>query len=148
MTPVRHARDIANLNGWNVKTRPVKRLAHELWNWPYSQIPECTCSISCNAPFWTEMCTFLFWMEHCGIWNKCILEFVKLVYWTFPLIQTVEHDHVSNAIGANHHIALTHRDAWTAESNIKWYWFYNWYGYRFISALKNSSNELICINVC
>ena len=29
----------------------------------------CTCSISHNAPFRTEMCTFLFWMEHCGIWN-------------------------------------------------------------------------------
>ena len=51
-----------------------------IWNWPNSQIPECTCSISQNAPFRTEMCTFLFWMEHCGIWNRCILEFVKLVY--------------------------------------------------------------------
>ena len=48
--------------------------------WPNSQIPECTCSISHNAPFRTEMCTFLFWMEHCGIWNRCILGFVKLVY--------------------------------------------------------------------
>ena len=25
------------------------------------------------------MCTFLFWMGHCGIWNRCILGFVKLV---------------------------------------------------------------------
>ena len=48
-------------------------------HWPNSQIPECTCSISHNAPFRTEMCTFLFWMGHCGIWNKCILGFVKLV---------------------------------------------------------------------
>ena len=48
--------------------------------WSNSQIPECTCSISYNAPFRTEMCTFLFWMEHCGIWNRCILGFVKLVY--------------------------------------------------------------------
>ena len=47
---------------------------------PNSQIPECTCSISHNAPFRTEMCTFLFWMERCGIWNRCILGFVKLVY--------------------------------------------------------------------
>ena len=23
------------------------------------------------------MCTFLFWMLHCGIWNRCILRFVK-----------------------------------------------------------------------
>ena len=48
-------------------------------NRPVSQIPEYTCSISCNAPFRTEMCTFLFWMEHCGIWNRCILGFVSLV---------------------------------------------------------------------
>ena len=41
-------------------------------NWPNSQIPEGTCSISHNASFRTEMCTFLFWMEHCGIWNRCI----------------------------------------------------------------------------
>ena len=52
-----------------------------LSNWPNSQIPECTCSISHNAPFRTEMCTFLFWMEHYGIWSRCILGFVKLVYY-------------------------------------------------------------------
>ena len=50
-------------------------------NWPHSQIPECTCSISHNATSRTEMCTFLFWMLHCGIWNRCILGFVKLVYY-------------------------------------------------------------------
>ena len=49
-------------------------------NWPISQIPECTCSISQNAPFRTEMCTFLFWMEHSGTWNRYILGFVKFVY--------------------------------------------------------------------
>ena len=27
-----------------------------------------------------EMCTFLMWMVHCGIWNRCILWFEKLVY--------------------------------------------------------------------
>ena len=47
-------------------------LWHNL-NWPNSQIPEYTCSISHNAPFRTDMCTFLFWMEHCGICNRCIL---------------------------------------------------------------------------
>ena len=45
-------------------------------NWTNSQIPECTCTISHNDPFRTEMCTFLFWVEHCGIWNMCILGFV------------------------------------------------------------------------
>ena len=50
-------------------------------NKPISQIPECTCSISHNAPFRTEMCTFLFWMEHYGIWNRCILGFLNWVNW-------------------------------------------------------------------
>ena len=49
-------------------------------NWTNSQIPESTCSISHNAPFRTEMCIFLFWMEHYGIWNRYILELVKLFY--------------------------------------------------------------------
>ena len=53
-----------------------------LSNWSNSQIPECTCSISHNAPFRTEMCPFLFWMKHCGIWNRCIQGSVKLVNWT------------------------------------------------------------------
>ena len=47
-------------------------------NRPLSQIPECACSISHNAPFRTEICTFLFWMEPCGVWNRCILGFVNL----------------------------------------------------------------------
>ena len=34
-----------------------------------------------NALFRTEMCTFLFWMEHFGIWNRCILGFMTFVYW-------------------------------------------------------------------
>ena len=37
-------------------------------NWPNSQIPECTCSISHNAPFRTEM------------WDRCIQRFLKLFY--------------------------------------------------------------------
>ena len=43
--------------------------------------PHCISPISNNAPFRTEMCTFLFWMVHCGIWEKCIVGFVRLVYW-------------------------------------------------------------------
>ena len=31
-----------------------------------SQIPQCTCSISHNVLFRTEMCTFLFW---CALWD-------------------------------------------------------------------------------
>ena len=47
-----------------------------LYTRPVSQIPQCTCSISHNTPFKTEMCTFLFWVVHCGIWNRCPVEFV------------------------------------------------------------------------
>ena len=48
-------------------------------NWPNSPIPQCTCPISHNAPFRTEMCTFLFWMVNCGIWNRCIVGSMRLV---------------------------------------------------------------------
>ena len=64
-----------------VKTLLVLRLG---LNWPNSQIPQCTCSISHIAPFRTEMCTFLFWMMQYGIWNRCIVGFVRLVYWSIP----------------------------------------------------------------
>ena len=60
---------------------------------PISQIPECTCSISHNAPFRT----FLIWMEHCGVWNKCILGFVNYVNWVYQLHPTdiVGHNYLS-----------------------------------------------------
>ena len=37
--------------------------------WPNPRIPQWTCSIPHNAPFRTEMCTFLVWMVHHGICN-------------------------------------------------------------------------------
>ena len=43
------------------------------------QIPQCTCPTSHNAPFKREICTFLFWMVHCGIWDRRIVGFVRLV---------------------------------------------------------------------
>ena len=49
------------------------------YNRPIQQIPQCTCSISHNTPFRREMCTFLFWMVHGGLWNKCIMGFVNCV---------------------------------------------------------------------
>ena len=59
-------------NGGRLKTGTVP-------NWPNSQIQKRTCSISHKVPFRTEMCTFLFWMEHCGICNRCILGLFKLL---------------------------------------------------------------------
>ena len=32
-----------------------------------------------------QICTLLFWMEHCGIWNRCIQGFVKLIYCQYCL---------------------------------------------------------------
>ena len=45
---------------------------------PISQITPCNCPISHNKPFRTEMCTFLFWMVYCEIWDRCIMGFVNL----------------------------------------------------------------------
>ena len=75
------SKDFVNLGDLFAHTfRVVSLELDQLHNWPNSQFPECTCSISQNAPFRTEMGTFLFWMEHSGTWNRCILRFVKLVY--------------------------------------------------------------------
>ena len=41
------------------------------------QLAAIALTISQNVPFRTEMCTFLFWMMHCGIWNMCIVELVN-----------------------------------------------------------------------
>ena len=45
-------------------------------NRPISEILLSICFISHNAPLRTEICTFLFWMMHCGIWNWCIVGFL------------------------------------------------------------------------
>ena len=50
----------------NQKSRTRDNKARPNWNRPILQIPECTCSISNNAPFRTEMCTFLFWTNIVG----------------------------------------------------------------------------------
>ena len=50
----------------------------QFWT-PILQIPQCTCPISHNTPFRTEMSTFLFWMVYYGIWDKCIVGLVRLV---------------------------------------------------------------------
>ena len=55
-----------------------QQIANRVHNWRNSQIPECTWSISHNAPFRTEMYIFLQNLEHCGIGNISILGFVKL----------------------------------------------------------------------
>ena len=66
-------------------------------DWPNSQIPQCTCSISHNAIFRTEICTFLFWILNCLMWNRFIMGFVRLAFhdscglislWVYQLIDS------------------------------------------------------------
>ena len=60
---------------------PYPTIHHsEQSRWPAVQIPQCTSPISHNSPFRTEICPFLFWMVHCGIWDWCIVGFVRLVF--------------------------------------------------------------------
>ena len=33
-----------------------------------------------TTPFRTEMCTFLFWIVYCGIWDRCIVGFGGFIY--------------------------------------------------------------------
>ena len=61
---------------YNYKTISLARLCNRL-----AHKPTCFCSISQNAPFRTEMCTFLFWMVHCGIWNRCNVGFMNSIHW-------------------------------------------------------------------
>ena len=34
--------------------------------------PQCNCPITHNTAFRTELCTFLFWMVHCGVWEGAL----------------------------------------------------------------------------
>ena len=56
-----------------------------LLNRPISQIPQCIRQISHNATFCNRnvhMCAhFCYKMLRCGIWCRCILGFVRWVYW-------------------------------------------------------------------
>ena len=85
---------------WSQWSRGIYRNPEHTANRSIPQIPECTCSISHNAPFRTEMCTFLFWMEHCGIWNKCILGFLIGQWSTSAMFDLVWLDQNQN--GLNH----------------------------------------------
>ena len=69
---------------WKLYQRNRKTILIYEVNRPISQIPECICAISHNAPFCNRnvhMCAhFSYKMMHCGIWHRCILGFVRWVY--------------------------------------------------------------------
>ena len=50
-----------------------------------SQIIQWICFISHSAPFRTDMYIFLFWMLHCGIWNR---RTVDLWIWSIVMFRT------------------------------------------------------------
>ena len=78
-----HIRLMCVWTSWHWQTYSGNITISIRWGWtkrPNSEIPQCTCPISHNAPVRTNICTFLFWMVHCGIWNKCIWGFMRLVY--------------------------------------------------------------------
>ena len=80
-------------------TQLVRPSEYDRSNRPISQIPKCTCSISHNAPFRTEICTFLFRIEHCGIWNRCILGFVNSVnYRDYSIMTTTIYQVIPKSI--------------------------------------------------
>ena len=49
-------------------------------NWPVSRVPQCACWMTCSASSGAEVCTFLFWMVHCGMPGRCAVRWVRLVY--------------------------------------------------------------------
>ena len=57
----------------------VEFCSYFICNRPISQIPQRTCRISHNMHH-SEQKRALFWMVYCGIWDRCILGFVILVY--------------------------------------------------------------------
>ena len=59
---------------WNLQKSGKKSLAK--LNRPISQSRRCTFPMSQNAPFRTQMYAFVFWIVHCGIWNRYIWGFV------------------------------------------------------------------------
>ena len=68
---------------WHLEDRHLLQIEKHLCskNWQVSQIPQCTCPISHNAPFRTEMFTFLFWMAYCWIWEKVHCVICENVIW-------------------------------------------------------------------
>ena len=45
-----------------------------------SRVTQCVCWMTCSAPSGAEVCTFLFWMVHCGMPGRCAVGWVRLVY--------------------------------------------------------------------
>ena len=80
--------------------------------------------ISHNTPFRAEMCTFLFWMVCCGIWGRCIVGFVRLVYSMWWDWRNSCHEHVTpifrNTVdNKNYETSLTHRRKYGAGSSVQ-----------------------------
>ena len=78
------ATKVGHRSEFELKTHPIPGPREELSDVyrANAQIPRCICPISHKVQFRTEMWTFLFWMMHCGLWDRCMVEFVRLAYCT------------------------------------------------------------------
>ena len=90
-----HARFILrNLNKKYNVFSIISRHSYGTGNRPISQIPQCIRQLSRNATFCNgnvHTCAhFGYKTVHCGMWDWCIVWFVKLVYWRHgPVYPTV-----------------------------------------------------------
>ena len=86
--------------------------AYYLLNRSISQIPQCTCPISHNTPFRTEMGRFL--MVYCGTRHRCIVRFAWYYHQWFQhgLVPCLAPGHYLNSCG------YTCIVNWTLRTNI------------------------------
>ena len=71
-----------------------------------------------NEPLKTEMCTSLFWMVHCGIWNRCIVGFVSLAnFYTTPPLLLLWHISLQNWNQSPHVHFRVHANDWSLHAS-------------------------------
>ena len=90
-------------------------------NWPNFEIPTCTCSTSHNASSKTDICIYRFWMERCGLWNRCMLYITMTLQWVWWWLKSprLENDHTDYTQNVSHYILLIFEvTIWYTTSNI------------------------------
>ena len=65
---------------WSLSLQTLDYTCRIEINWPVSRVPQCACWMTCSASSGAEVCTFLFWMVHCGMPGRCAVGWVRLVY--------------------------------------------------------------------
>ena len=60
------------------------------------------------------MCTFLFWMVYCGIWDRCILRFVRLISYYTAL-------HTESSAEMRHRLSFDLRENFPYMQHLTWW---------------------------